>query len=555
MSRRHTLFFGFILLFFASLACNAFAPTATEPGLDLPPPSVVELTSSPQATVIDGLAPTATLPNGTAIVNSGSDPTVRVLVDLNIRKGPGVQYDRVGFLLANQTAGILGRDPVSGWWKIVCPPSIDVVTECWLSGGAQYSTAVNAENVPVAAVPPTPTPEPSVTPTPSSLPDTGVNSASTPGFIVFTSSEGLWLSQFDSSQNPPIATTPERLSTDSQIGFVKVSPNGQRVAYISEQSGGGQLKVVNSSGGSSSILIDAQDLDENTADTLAPVIANVTWLSDNDTILFNTQLNNLTGPGSVSQEDLWSVSATTGAVTQLFSFNQFAGTIAAAGSIIIGGSSESMMRTNLDGDGPETVVSFPVVPTFSEFIFYPQAHWVNGGEAAFVAIPDIDDSAEESNTFTVWQIPPVGAAIRGSKLPGNPLFQPVLWSPTGDRLLFVDVVSIDNTSILTIADADGQNLLIYSSDSLIRPFAWNDSGQAFLYAGSDYYAVGSINSSPIQFIFSGGLLDMQWLNESQFITAVGSRGSWGLVANNLSGETNNLITADVDFVVFDLWSP
>lgn len=168
MQRYRMLWLVVALLMVTSLACNAFAGEEP-PGLLLPPPG---LTAVP-ATPFGQMAPTVTLPGQTAPlpgtetgvppIITGDAPTVRLLVDLNIRSGPGVQYPRVGFLLQGEIAPILGRHTESGWWRIQCPPLADG-NSCWVSGGAQYSAAINAGDVPAVAAPPLP----ARTPTPGS---------------------------------------------------------------------------------------------------------------------------------------------------------------------------------------------------------------------------------------------------------------------------------------------------------------------------------------------------------------------------------------------------
>jgi len=91
------------------------------------------------------------------------EPTVTANVDLNVRRGPGTNYDVVGALRDGNSARILGSNPGRTWWKIECPGGAG---ECWVSGGHQFSTAENAENVPVAAIPPLPTYTPTATATP-----------------------------------------------------------------------------------------------------------------------------------------------------------------------------------------------------------------------------------------------------------------------------------------------------------------------------------------------------------------------------------------------------
>jgi hypothetical protein len=76
---------------------------------------------------------------------------------MNVRSGPGVHYPVVGYLPEGKRAVIIGRAPDVPWWKIECPADA-TGDECWISGKEQYTQAENADGVPIAAVPPLPTP-------------------------------------------------------------------------------------------------------------------------------------------------------------------------------------------------------------------------------------------------------------------------------------------------------------------------------------------------------------------------------------------------------------
>jgi uncharacterized protein YgiM (DUF1202 family) len=168
MQRHRVLWLLVGSLVLVSLACNAFAGTPQSPLL--PPPGLTAVPATPSGNT---LAPTVTLPGqsapvtGTAVAPFPNDgqPTVRMLVDLNIRSGPSVQYARVGFFLAGDQAIITGRHAASGWWRVQCPPLADG-PDCWVSGGAAYTTATNAANVPDVTVPPPPNTPPTATPRP-----------------------------------------------------------------------------------------------------------------------------------------------------------------------------------------------------------------------------------------------------------------------------------------------------------------------------------------------------------------------------------------------------
>jgi uncharacterized protein YgiM (DUF1202 family) len=140
MNDRAIARWGILILLFSSLACNAFAGRVDT--LPPPPANPTPTATSAAPTPLPGLAPTATLPG--EIAPEAAEGTVRILVDLNIRSGPGVSYDRVGFLLKGDRAQVVGRDPVGGWWQIVCPPGVDG-RSCWVSGGSQFTLLESAE--------------------------------------------------------------------------------------------------------------------------------------------------------------------------------------------------------------------------------------------------------------------------------------------------------------------------------------------------------------------------------------------------------------------------
>ncbi len=140
MNDRAVVRFGLLILLFLSMACNAFAGQVDT--LPPPPANPTATVTSESPTPLPGLAPTATLPGATA--PEAAEGTVRILVDLNIRSGPGVSFDRVGFLLRGDRAQVVGRDPASGWWQIACPPTVDG-RSCWVSGGSQFTLLESAE--------------------------------------------------------------------------------------------------------------------------------------------------------------------------------------------------------------------------------------------------------------------------------------------------------------------------------------------------------------------------------------------------------------------------
>ncbi len=149
LNDRRIIVIGVVIMAAVSLACNAFAG---EPEALFPVPPALTPEESAPVDPDNGveLAPTVTLPAEATVPIDG--PAVRILVDLNVRGGPGVQFPRVGFLLGGDVAAVIGRDPNSGWWQIRCPPEVNA-PQCWVSGGSQY-TRLLAESPPDSTVEP-----------------------------------------------------------------------------------------------------------------------------------------------------------------------------------------------------------------------------------------------------------------------------------------------------------------------------------------------------------------------------------------------------------------
>jgi hypothetical protein len=386
MLRQHPLLFFISMLFLATLACNAFA-AETEPDLSVPPPIVtLEETVIPGEPPIADIAPTATLPgSGTAVSNSNS--YVTILVDLNVRSGPGVAYDRLGFFLKDSTAEVLGQDPASGWWLVACPGDI-TAPQCWVSGGTQYTLGTNVASVPVAAVPPTPTPQPTATVTTEPAADTAVIDGLLNGYIVYSDIDGIWRLPLDTSQSPPAAGEPVLLAPVTGVDTLRVSPDGQQIAYVAGTFESNRLGVV-SVAGSNQTLVESSELPNGAGEDFITLINQIEWLPNSQSIAFNTRAVNLVGPGGAPQPDLWRVTIG-GSLTEQFALESGGHTFALSpdGTRVIFGNPESVTRVNMDGSNRETVIEFPFVNTASEYAWVPTAHWLPGGSQAYVAIAD-----------------------------------------------------------------------------------------------------------------------------------------------------------------------
>ncbi len=112
--------------------------------------------------------PTPTFTPGTPTATVSTLPSLTTRTDLNVRTGPGTEYDLVGLLPSGTSTEITGRDESRQWWQIRFEPAAGGVG--WVSADSAFSTTSNTENVPVVQIPPTPTGTPTQTPTPTPTP-------------------------------------------------------------------------------------------------------------------------------------------------------------------------------------------------------------------------------------------------------------------------------------------------------------------------------------------------------------------------------------------------
>ncbi len=134
------------------------------------PPAVVAVqvndptaTDTPPTPVAD--TPTLTPIAATATPPPPGIPSLLALTDLNVRTGPGTNYDLLGLIPAGSQAEITGQDETRQWWQIRFAPAANGIG--WVSSDPNFGEALNVQNVPIAVSPPTPTPTPTETPLPT----------------------------------------------------------------------------------------------------------------------------------------------------------------------------------------------------------------------------------------------------------------------------------------------------------------------------------------------------------------------------------------------------
>jgi hypothetical protein len=107
-------------------------------------------------------------------------PSVLAKTRLEVRQGPGDEYDLLGYLPEGAAAEITSQDEMGLWWQI--KTSLAAAGMGWIRADSDFAEASDANNVPIALSPPTPTGTPlpipdTPTPTATSIPDTPASTA------------------------------------------------------------------------------------------------------------------------------------------------------------------------------------------------------------------------------------------------------------------------------------------------------------------------------------------------------------------------------------------
>lgn len=130
-------------------ATNTSIPTNT-PKPTLRPKTTPAPTSTPRPAATNTTAPTAIAQNTIPVVTANDG-------NVNLRNGPGADYNIVASLPAGQTLEIIGRNADSSWWQVTTP-----IGDAWIA--ASVTTSKNSTDaIPVIEAQPIATQPPSAT--------------------------------------------------------------------------------------------------------------------------------------------------------------------------------------------------------------------------------------------------------------------------------------------------------------------------------------------------------------------------------------------------------
>ena len=152
--RRHFLFV-LVVLIVSILACG---PAATPEKVEPTQPSI----TTPTVPVSEAEA-TLTFPTATPVPPTLAPINATVKAEaLNMRTGPGVEYDRIGVVREGDVLDVVARTPAGDWLKVRGPDG----TEGWVAAGYVTLDIAPGEVPEAAEIPPPPSP-PAQTPSPT----------------------------------------------------------------------------------------------------------------------------------------------------------------------------------------------------------------------------------------------------------------------------------------------------------------------------------------------------------------------------------------------------
>jgi hypothetical protein len=141
-----------------------------------PQPTVEAQATTDSRVIAKTVVDTAT-PTGAPSPALPRVPSALAKVELDVRSGPGDEYDLLGYLPEGAAVEIVSRDQTRQWWQINTRLSGDGLG--WIKAGAEFSEATDTDNLPIALAPPTPTQLAGATDAPAPLP-TATSAPATP---------------------------------------------------------------------------------------------------------------------------------------------------------------------------------------------------------------------------------------------------------------------------------------------------------------------------------------------------------------------------------------
>jgi len=349
-----------------------------------------------------------------------------------------------------------------------------------------------------------------------------------------------------------------QLTTLGDVTSVVLSDDGLVAAfvrgadYINEEIG-----AVNTDGTNLRTLVSLADFSTMIAhpDAITAVPNRMAWAPGTHILSFNTRMT-FEGPGLIRPDELRQVDADTLALSVLLPPGQ-AGDFyySPDGSKIALVKADQISVVDADGSNRIDLLSFPIIITYSEYLYYPPVTWTPGSDALRAPIPPHDPPLDPPDPTTIWHIPADGSPPSSlMSITLVPFFQEsAKLSPDVNKLAYLTMVTPGAPPIveLHISNADGTGDVIYGTGDL-QFEAWSTDTEHFIYTQSGHNPkIGQLGFPTLDYSGVTLMLNIEWVDETRFLYINRLSASWELSLGELGGPIQIIESTTGDWIIYD----
>ncbi len=367
--------------------------------------------------------------------------------------------------------------------------------------------------------------------------------------VVYISGSDVWLVQ--------VSTLAVQLTHSGKAEQALISDDGAAIAYTRRDNldGPAEIWAVNPDGTNDRVLLTAAQLN-----ALHPLngmkfndLANLAFVPRTRRLAYNTR-GVAEGPGLAKYDDLNLIDVDSGTQTSLlpagsggdFTFSPDGARVAImhATNVNLADADGTHLQTNL--------ISFPLINTASEYLYYPKVVWATDGGAFVVVIPS-QEPFTPPTSGSLWKVTSGGAAANLGTIIGD-FFRTTggypLQSPDLAYVAFTRHTSTPNVHDLYIAHTDGSGETKLATGTITWQ-GWAPDGQHYLFTqGSPLMLMlGSMGGAPIPV---GPGTNPRWLDASRFVYVSGGSGTWTLELGALGNPPQALASVAGNVASFDV---
>jgi hypothetical protein len=294
------------------------------------------------------------------------------------------------------------------------------------------------------------------------------------------------------------------------------------------------------------------------------------WQPGTHNVAYSTRLA-YTGPGVASNNDIYLISANGGAANTLLPMAQGGDFyFSPDGQKVAFTTASSAGVVNVDGSGLMTdLITFPIVITYSEYLYYPPVAWTPDSNSFMVAVPPEEGLAEPVDGVypetTLWYVPLDGTAPFEAGAVQTVWFvtDEVQFSPDAGRIAYVrqigEVEAGEFELVTALSDGSNESPAVFANEIMFGDWAPDNMRYIYyitmgpnfqLYHGS----VDSPNVTPISTLtaFQAASAIVDWVEGENFVLMVQGDAGSELSLMQTSGAGVMIDTSSSPFIAFDV---